>query len=95
MKIIKAHQCSYCSFYRISRPPVLTHERNCFKNPANRACASCKYNITDYETIYNRYHGGDPGSTDYDVAYNYCSKLDRVLTDKTLRKDCVLYSKED
>ncbi|GAG67661.1 unnamed protein product [marine sediment metagenome] len=95
MKKIKAHQCSYCSFYRISRQPVLKHEKKCFKNPENKACASCKHNTTDYDTIYNRHHGGDPGSTDYDIAYNYCVELDIVLNNYTLKKGCALYSKID
>ena len=95
MKIIKAFQCSFCTFYAKTKKTVSNHENICFKNPKNKACASCKHNTTDYETIYNRFHGGDPGSTDYDVAYNYCTKLDIVLNRHTLRKDCALHSKID
>ena len=91
MKVIKAFQCSFCTFYAKTKKTVFNHESNCFKNPVNKACASCKYNEIDYETIYNRNHGGDPGSTDYESAYNWCVELQIVLTSKTLTKNCPLH----
>ena len=70
----------------------MNHEKHCFKNPALKACASCWHNKIDYETIYDPNHGGNPGSSDYDVACNYCDKLDIVLDNKTLKMNCNLHS---
>jgi hypothetical protein len=95
MKTVKAFQCSFCTFYRKTKKSVIAHEDICFKNPKNKACASCKNNDVDYETVYNRYHGGDPGSTDYEARYNYCTEFDVVLNSKTLRKNCPRHSKVD
>jgi len=95
MKVVKAYQCSYCTFYRKTKGSVIEHESKCFKNPQNKACASCKNNIIEYETFYNRNHGGDPGSTDYDVAYNYCTQFDIELNNKTLKRNCPLHSIKD
>lgn len=92
MKEIKAYQCSHCTFYRKTKRSVMEHEDICFKNPANKACASCDHNVIDYETIYNRDHGGDPGSTDYESPYNWCNKKHIVLEKGTLTKNCPLHS---
>lgn len=88
MKIVKAYQCSYCQFYRKTKKSVENHEHTCFKNPKNKACASCIHNIIDHETIYNPDHGGNPGSTDYESYYNYCKVKDVVLKKGTLMSNC-------
>ena len=95
MKIVKAFQCSHCTFYRKTKAPVVNHENTCFRNPENKACASCKYNVKDFETVYNRNHGGDPGRTDYEVSYNWCTKKEIDLNNKTLTTNCPLWQNDE
>lgn len=91
MKEVKAYQCSFCTYYRKTKESVIRHEDNCYNNPKNKACATCKHNVIDYETIYDRNHGGNPGSTDYDVAYNWCEKKEIELKKGTLCMNCDLW----
>ena len=91
MKEIKAFQCSFCTYYRKTKASVIRHEENCYHNHKNKACATCKHNVILYETIYDRNHGGNPGSTDYDVSYNYCEKKQIELKKGTLCMNCVLW----
>ena len=46
---------------------------------ARRACQTCGNYHEVYETVYNRYHGGDPGSTDYEVERNWCDAQEMFL----------------
>ena len=48
------------------------HEARCFHNPDMRACQTCGHLRATYETVYDRYHYGDPGASDYDVKVQYC-----------------------
>jgi len=48
MKEMKAYQCSFCRFYKKTKVSVLNHEKHCFYNPENRACATCQHNILDF-----------------------------------------------
>jgi hypothetical protein len=41
--------------------------------------------------VYDPFHGGNPGSTDYDTQINWCNKLDIELDRYTLRKDCLAW----
>lgn len=91
MRNVKAYQCSHCTFYRKTKASVVNHEDSCFRNPKNKACATCKHNIHDLETVYNRNHGGDPGSTDYEISNNWCDKKEIMLTNKTLTSNCGLW----
>ena len=40
--MIQLYRCSYCDFTG-SKKEVLTHEKECFKNPNNRGCLTCAY----------------------------------------------------
>lgn len=48
-------------------------------NTDNRACQTCKHQTEEQETVYNQYHGGNPGSTDYDVKYWWCEHFEKVI----------------
>ena len=91
MKERKAYQCSFCTFYRLTKKSVEIHEDNCYHNPKNRACATCRFNVVEFETVYDRYHGGNPGSTDYDVPYNWCDKREIELSKNELRMYCSMH----
>ena len=95
MKEIKAYQCDHCKFYKKTKSSAINHEENCYHNPKNRACATCEHNIIDYETIYDPNHGGNPGSTDYEVPYNYCKKKEVVLNRKTLKMNCMDWKRQE
>lgn len=70
---------------------MVNHEDNCFYNPKNKACASCKHNVVEYQTVYNPYHGGDAGSTDYEVKSYWCEKKNVELKKGTLCSNCDLW----
>lgn len=55
-----------------SRKSMEIHEAQCFHNPAKRACITCGNFGEESETVYDRHHGGDPGSSDYDIKIPYC-----------------------
>ena len=94
MKEIKAYQCDYCTFNMKTKASVINHENKCFYNPKTKSCATCKHNVLDYETYYNRDHGGNPGSTDFDIKYNWCEKIDIELRKGTLTTNCELWEGE-
>lgn len=58
---------------------IAEHERVCFHNPARRACQTCGNWVEDSDTVYNRYHGGNPGSTDYEDYYKWCEAKEKKL----------------
>ena len=41
MKTIKAYQCDYCSFYKVTKKSVQEHEKRCFYNSATASCGTC------------------------------------------------------
>ena len=96
-KKITAYQCEYgCGFYRITKKSVINHEKWCFWNPARRACASCENREEYEETIYNPYHGGNPGSTDYEIKCVWCSVYETDLYKKeNLKHDCPKWAERD
>jgi hypothetical protein len=90
MNEIKAYSCEHCNkYYKKTKKSVENHEEICFANPINRACQSCQHNERVSRTVYNPFHGGNPGSTDYDTQINWCNKLDIELDRYALRKDCL------
>lgn len=40
MNKIKAYQCDYCSYYKITKKLVANHEKICLSNPETRSCAT-------------------------------------------------------
>lgn len=63
----------------MSKQSAIRHESNCPKNPENRACQTCKHKSEELETVYNPYHDGDPGSTDYDVKCWWCEHFEKMI----------------
>ena len=45
MKIVQSYRCEFCSHARpyASKSACAAHEARCFRNPATRSCATCKY----------------------------------------------------
>ena len=78
MRAINAYQCDFCSYYKKTKKSVEVHEANCFMNPINRACASCKHNTFDQSRYPNP---------------NYCERKEIALTNKSLTKNCPLWEK--
>lgn len=75
MEKVQAYKCDHCSMTSIYSSSVKRHERQCYKNPENHQCATCAFHSVELETVYNPYHGGDPGSTDYEVKFHYCAAV--------------------
>ena len=44
MREIKAFACSFCGFISRVKGSAKAHEKRCYYNPVNRACASCSTN---------------------------------------------------
>ena len=62
------------------------HERICYRNPARRTCQTCANRKETTETVYNPYHGGDPGSTDYERSVRYCEA--DIDISENMKHDC-------
>jgi hypothetical protein len=95
---ITAYKCQFlCKRVRANKSHIIAHEKVCFNNPANRACQTCEYYKEDWDTFYNPDHGGNPGSTDYEVKYKYCSAIDDfdIINESGLQHDCVYWKAED
>ena len=88
------YECEYCNkkVYK-SKSAAKFHEKKCFANPTTKACQTCKYYCTDYNTVYNPNHGGDPGSTDYDIKFSYCEMKEGTFEEElNYEYNCPLYS---
>ena len=72
MKEITAFKPDCCNKAMLTKSSALRHERKCPKNPANKSCPTCRYYSETEETVYNPFHYGDPGSTDYEVMVRWC-----------------------
>lgn len=79
MQEITAYKPKCCNRAYMSKSSAIRHERNCPNNPDNRACQTCKHKSEEWETVYNRYHNGNPGSTDYDVKYWWCEHFEKRI----------------
>lgn len=82
---IVAYKPKCCNKAMVSKSSALRHERNCLHNQDNKTCLSCKYMREDSNTIYNSFHNGNPGSTDYEQYYKYCGYdedkgMDKIFT---------------
>jgi hypothetical protein len=56
-----------------------------------RACMSCGWREFEETTVYDPHHGGNPGSSDYEVTRQYCCSEDagfRELTKDQLKHNC-------
>lgn len=83
---IKAYRCSFhCG--RIRRRPsgVAIHELTCFKNPARRACKTCKHEQIERDEVYTGHAWGEP-TYSQGAPYRVCDK--DALGELTIRSDC-------
>lgn len=78
-ELIGAYRPKCCNKAYIYKRNAVQHEKKCPHNPDNKACQTCKHRIIYYETVYNRNHGGNPGSTDYDFKYWWCEYLEKEI----------------
>ena len=80
MKEVTMYECEYCKkkVYR-NKSSARRHEKKCFANPINKACRSCSNLNSLSKTVYNPNHGGNPGSTDYQVCYIFCTANWKVI----------------
>lgn len=74
MREVRAFACSWGCRRNVltSKKRMAEHEERCFHNPKNRACQTCMFLAKTTETVYDPYHGGDPGSSDYEAEIEYC-----------------------
>lgn len=53
MKQVTAYACEFCPSSKLKiylfKSSAQRHEKKCFLNPENRACASCKHNFRNIE----------------------------------------------
>jgi hypothetical protein len=40
---VKAFHCSFCKKYSTSKSRIKSHEKECFKNPETKSCATCEF----------------------------------------------------
>ena len=74
MRTIVVYQCSYCKkFYKKTERSVIKHERTCFFNPCNHACATCYY-----KKIKTRSYQEADGTIETKKTY-YCYKQKKYL----------------
>ena len=43
MRTIEAYHCDYCKKYSKSKGVITRHEKECYHNPATKACATCAH----------------------------------------------------
>jgi len=79
-ELIQAYKPKCCNRAYIQKASARQHERRCPRNPDNKACATCGYCSLESETVYNPYHNGNPGSTDYDRKYYWCDFFEKELS---------------
>ena len=75
MREVRAFACSFGCRRNVltSKKRMQEHEERCFYNPKNRACQTCGNLEKTTETVYDPYHGGNPGSSDWERMIEYCS----------------------
>lgn len=67
MKEIKAYACDYCKKFYKHKSSAKNHEKQCYRNPNNRACLTCGNFDNLATTEY-----GEP----------YCHGYERAMTSK-------------
>ena len=93
--LVLRYGCEHCEakHYK-NKSSCVRHEKKCFANPKAKACRTCK-NFERYtETVYNRHHGGNPGSTDYEEGHTCCNAYGKEFDgDFEMKRDCSRYVK--
>ena len=50
-KQISRYQCDFCKKTYANKSPIISHEKICLRNPANRSCSTCFNAINDFEPV--------------------------------------------
>ena len=80
MNKVRAFQCEHCRRkVMMNKAHLAAHEKKCFYNPQRKACQTCGNRTEEWETVYNRHHGGNPGSTDYETKTVYCEVKEKEI----------------
>ena len=92
---VRAWACSWGCGKHVDtvRSRMAKHETRCFHNPVRRACQTCGSFDTFEDTVYNPDHGGDPGSTDYEVRRRWCEARQYHLTYR--EADCAQWTEKN
>lgn len=96
MEIVSAYKPKCCKKAYLLKGSASRHEKNCAYNPDNKACATCGHCSYESDTVYNPFHGGDPGSTDYEEYYYWCDQHEKVISQYPNGKkpeECLSYQK--
>ena len=84
---VKAFACDFGCQRNVltSRKRMAEHEARCFRNPEQRACATCKHLMTEWE---DQYMGHQFGEAVYGSSYkvHYCEE--EIDITKRLRSNC-------
>lgn len=92
MKEVIRYECEHCADKNYKhKSSAKSHEKKCYANPETKSCRTCKNYIITFETVYDRNHGGDPGSSDYEEECRWCESYEEELT--KLKTNCKNYSK--
>ncbi len=67
---VTAWKCEFCNMTSVYKGNVTRHEKTTC--PKNDSCQLCANYSEEFETVYNPFHGGDPGPTDYEVPGMFC-----------------------
>ena len=75
-----AYKCVFKCGHKVltKKQSMAKHESICFKNPDRKACRTCGNFYLDWDTVYNRHHGGNPGSSDYEVERAACCAIELI-----------------
>jgi hypothetical protein len=94
---ITAYGCEFKCGHNVftKRKRAAEHEVMCFHNPIRKACQSCAHFKTGHDTVYNPYHDGNPGSTDYESKYHYCEVREDADLEQQLHFDCPHWKNND
>ena len=78
-EVIQAYKPKCCNKAYMYKGNAIQHEKKCPYNPDNKACQTCKHRSVYYETVYNRHHNGNPGSTDYEIKCWWCEHFEKEI----------------
>ena len=80
MKEVIRYECEFCNSKNYKhKSSCKSHEKKCYANPKTKSCRTCEHFVKSTETVYDRNHGGDPGSSDYEVETTWCGFFSKYL----------------
>lgn len=95
---IKAYKPKCCNKAFVRKWSAVRHEKNCPKNPDNKACYTCGYCRRESNTVYVRPHGDQNyGDADYEEYYLWCDYEEKIISSYPNGKDpdeCILLQKK-